>query len=57
MTYQKDNAERSVFQDTVIIFTSSNGALTPEVGWRTNTDKRTDDHQTDRQNDIFTIPT
>ena len=32
MTYKEDGKERSVFDDTVIIFTSTNGALTPEVG-------------------------
>jgi len=30
MTYKEDGKERSVFDDTVIIFTSTNGALTPE---------------------------
>ena len=31
MTYKEEGRERSIFDDTVIIFTSTNGALTPEV--------------------------
>ena len=31
MTYKEEGKERSIFDDTVIIFTSTNGALTPEV--------------------------
>ena len=31
MTYKEDGKERSVFDDTVIVFTSTNGARTPEV--------------------------
>ena len=31
MTYKEEGKERTIFDDTVIIFTSTNGALTPEV--------------------------
>ena len=35
MTYKEDGKERSVFDDTVIVFTSTNGARTPEVeNWK-----------------------
>ena len=31
MTYKEEGRERTIFDDTVIIFTSTNGALTPQV--------------------------
>ena len=41
MTYKEDGKERSVFDDTVIVFTSTNGARTPEVeNWKKASAKR-----------------
>ena len=41
MTYKEEGKERTIFDDTVIIFTSTNGALTPEVHhWKKHTQQK-----------------